>query len=79
MGDELIISGLTLEQYALYSAEAGIVRRKWEESEGKLDIKDEMLGILRKYSQDPRTCMDEDGELNYHAAYNPTRRFYDGD
>jgi hypothetical protein len=68
MGDELIISGLTLEQYALYSAEANTLRQKWEQSEGTLDIKDEMLGILRKYSQDPRTCMDEDGELNYHAC-----------
>jgi len=68
VGEELIISGLTLEQYALYSAEANLLRQKWEQSEGSLDIKDEMLAILQKYNQDPRTCLDEDGNLNYHAC-----------
>ncbi|UCH77298.1 MAG: hypothetical protein JSU81_06030 [Candidatus Coatesbacteria bacterium] len=68
MSDELIIQGLTLEQYALYSAEANLLRQKWEQSEGSLDIRDEMLGILKKYSQNPATCMDEEGNLNYHAC-----------
>ena len=68
MGEELIISGLTLEQYALFSAEANLLRQKWEQSGGTLDVKDEMLAILQKHNQDPRTCLDEDGNLNYHAC-----------
>jgi len=67
MGD-LVIRGLTLEQYALFSAEAGLLRQEWEKSEGTLDIRDKMLAILAKYGQDPRTCLDEDGKLNYHAC-----------
>jgi hypothetical protein len=65
---ELVIRGLTLEQYAAFSAEAGMLRQKWEMSEGKIDIMAEMLQILAKYHQDPRSCMDEDGKLNYHAC-----------
>jgi hypothetical protein len=65
---ELVIRGLTLEQYAYYSAEAGMLRQKWEQSEGTLDIYNEMLQVLAKYGQDPRTCVDEDGNLNYNAC-----------
>lgn len=64
---ELTIRGLTLEQYAAYSAEANMLRMEWEQSEGKADIRDRMLAILAKYGQDPRTCI-VDGELNYHAC-----------
>ncbi len=64
----LVIRGLTLEQYAAFSAEAGMLRQKWEMSEGTLDIMAEMMQILAKYHQDPRSCMDEEGKLNYHSC-----------
>jgi hypothetical protein len=57
-----------LEQYARFSAEANLLRMDWEKSEGTLDIRDKMLAVLAKYNQDPRTCLDEDGNLNYHAC-----------
>lgn len=64
---ELVIRGLTLEQYAHFSAEANMLRQKWEMSEGKLDIKKDMLAVLTKYDQDPGMYSDEDG-LNYHSC-----------
>ncbi len=67
MGDEMVIRGLTLEQYALYSAEANLLRMEWEKSGQTLDIRDKMLAVLAKYGQDPATCT-VDGELNYHAC-----------
>ncbi len=64
---EVVIRGLTLEQYAHFNAEANMLCKKWELSEGKLDIRDEMLQILAKYGQNPAMYSDEDG-LNYHAC-----------
>lgn len=67
---DLVIRGLNLQQYALYSAEANALRQKWEMSGGQVDIFDEMMAVLQKYGQDPRHCMDESGYLNYHACGN---------
>jgi hypothetical protein len=64
---DLKIRGLTLAQYAAFSAEAGMLRMEWEKSEGTLDIRDRMLAILAKYGQDPNSCM-VDGQLSYHAC-----------
>jgi hypothetical protein len=61
---ETVIQGLTIEQYAHFSAEANVLRRKWEQSGGSADIRNDMMRVIQKYGQDPSAYCDENG-LNY--------------